>query len=666
MRVSAGFGSRCRHRGFACGRLTGLLILFASLTGFASLVASAPEPATTPLFEEVAGDNPSDDPVEEVYRRGRLDVGEELGSIHPFVFGQSLQSLGQKVEAGLWAELLTDRKFFRPPTAPGSPWTRLGSEIGWSLTYDVERPYAGVGSVKITVTHRAQDEAHGIAQVSVPLLADQEYAGHVILAGRGLVKAFLEWGDGVGDRDVIRIRLSQEHFGRYPIRFRPRKGTAAGVFSIGLESTGTIWIGAVSLMPADHLDGLRSDTIRLLEHLDTPVYRWPGGAGLYGYDWRDGIGPRDQRDPRGALTSNSVEPNDFGIEEFLGFCRRLGAEPVVVVDTDLGSPELAAALVQYCNGSERTIWGRRRVLNGHTAPYNVRWWALGSGLPKDGQAAEMPRDQRLIRHSEFAQAMRAMDDRIQLFAPGQPGLWTGQESTESAGTFDLLREPFHPDPIIQREVDPVPSMLRVIVRAQPGAVENSKALENRTARTAVDGWNLPSAADPGHTLDHGGPLVVAKGLHDILKNPRVIQMAHFAPGATQALGAIRATETNAVLSSEALPFALYRHQFGTEALRVEGELEPLNVIAALTADRSQVTIGVINPVDESIRLQLELVGGSISADAMRYQIALSNPTVSNDSDPEPIIEATVTGNFNPDSIQLPPFSVTLYRVPLRR
>ena len=81
---------------------------------------------------------------------------------------------------------------------------------------------------------------------------------------------------------------------------------------------------------------MRADTLALLKELNSPVYRWPGGNFVSGYDWRDGVGDRDRRPPRKNPAWTGVEHNDFGLHEFMAFCRLVDTEPLVVVNTGLG------------------------------------------------------------------------------------------------------------------------------------------------------------------------------------------------------------------------------------------------------------------------------------------------------------------------------------------
>jgi alpha-L-arabinofuranosidase len=106
--------------------------------------------------------------------------------------------------------------------------------------------------------------------------------------------------------------------------------------------SGDVLLGPPSLMPGDNENGLRADTLALLRQLDSPIYRWPGGNFVSGYDWRDGIGDRDRRPPRKNPAWTGVEHNDFGTDEFIAFCRELGTEPMIAVNTGFGDPHSAA------------------------------------------------------------------------------------------------------------------------------------------------------------------------------------------------------------------------------------------------------------------------------------------------------------------------------------
>ena len=172
-------------------------------------------------------------------------------------------------------------------------------------------------------------------------------------------------------------------------------------------------VGTVSLMPADNVRGMRADTLALLKQLDAPMYRWPGGNFVSGYDWRDGIGDRDRRPPRVNPAWTGVEHNDFGIDEFIDFCREVNAEPMIAANTGFGDAYSAAQEVEYCNGAADTVGGSWRVKNGH--PRSVRRQVLVRGqrdvraLAAGLHAVEALHDQTQSRRHRHVE--RGSDDR---------------------------------------------------------------------------------------------------------------------------------------------------------------------------------------------------------------------------------------------------------------
>ena len=124
--------------------------------------------------------------------------------------------------------------------------------------------------------------------------------------------------------------------------------------------------------PQADQDGLRHDVRQALERLKMTVMRYPGGNFASGYHWEDGVGPCEGRQMVRELTWNSLEPNDFGADEFLKLCRKLSWEPMLAVNLGTGSPEEARNWVEYCNCPSGTRYSNLRAANGSAEPYNVQ------------------------------------------------------------------------------------------------------------------------------------------------------------------------------------------------------------------------------------------------------------------------------------------------------
>ena len=87
---------------------------------------------------------------------------------------------------------------------------------------------------------------------------------------------------------------------------------------------GGLWVGKNSPIP--NIDGYRKAAIEYLRDLGVPVLRWPGGCFADDYHWRDGIGSK--RPKRVNMHwGEYVEDNSFGLHEFIGLCKKIGAEP---------------------------------------------------------------------------------------------------------------------------------------------------------------------------------------------------------------------------------------------------------------------------------------------------------------------------------------------------
>src|SRR5689334_14265082 len=89
--------------------------------------------------------------------------------------------------------------------------------------------------------------------------------------------------------------------------------------------------------PLADKNGFRTDVLEALREMRIPVMRYPGGNFVSGYDWRDGVGPRENRPKRRELAWSSIETNQFGTNEFVTFCRTLGCEPMLGMNFGTGT-----------------------------------------------------------------------------------------------------------------------------------------------------------------------------------------------------------------------------------------------------------------------------------------------------------------------------------------
>jgi alpha-N-arabinofuranosidase len=165
-------------------------------------------------------------------------------------------------------------------------------------------------------------------------------------------------------------------------------------------------------------NGFRKDVLEALEGLQMTVMRYPGGNFASGYHWMDGIGPQELRPKVRELAWQSIEPNQFGTEEFMALCQRMNWSPMLTVNLGTGSPEEARNWVEYCNSSAGTRYADQRVANGSQEPHHVKLWCLGNEMDGEWQLGHVPAEQYAIRAQQAANMMHNTDPSIELVACG--------------------------------------------------------------------------------------------------------------------------------------------------------------------------------------------------------------------------------------------------------
>jgi alpha-L-arabinofuranosidase len=166
-------------------------------------------------------------------------------------------------------------------------------------------------------------------------------------------------------------------------------------------------------------DGFRKDYIDAMKELKVTNMRWPGGNYLMGYNWQDGIGPKEQRPTRINLAWGGLDNNYVGTDEWMKLNQSIGSENIVCVNLGLANIMDAAYWIEYCNYKGGTYYSDLRAKNGHKAPYNVRIWDLGNevdGLP--WELGHKNADDYVEIAREAAKAMKAVDNSIKLVASG--------------------------------------------------------------------------------------------------------------------------------------------------------------------------------------------------------------------------------------------------------
>jgi alpha-N-arabinofuranosidase len=168
-------------------------------------------------------------------------------------------------------------------------------------------------------------------------------------------------------------------------------------------------------------NGFRKDVMDEIRHLGVPIIRYPGGNFVSGYNWLDGVGPKQDRPRVLDRAWNSSNSNQFGTNEFLAWCKAVGTEPLLGLNFGTGTAEQAADLVEYCNVSSGTRWSDLRRKHGFAEPYKIQRWCLGNEMDGPWQIGHMSAFEYGMKAADAARQMRAVDPSLKLVACGSSG-----------------------------------------------------------------------------------------------------------------------------------------------------------------------------------------------------------------------------------------------------
>jgi len=602
--------------------------------------------------------------------RAKIDASKTLAPISKYIYGQFIEHLGRCIYQGIWAEMLEDRKFYYPVGDKESPWKAIGEPRNIRMNPII--PYVGVHAPEVRM--KANGEAGGIAQDKLTVLAGKGYVGRIIVAGDPgaiPVHVSLVWGTGPNDRQTVDIGDLKTDYRIFPLSFAAggaSENARLEIFSNGSEA---FRVGPVSLMPADNVDGFRPEVLNVLKELNSPVYRWPGGNFVSGYNWKDGIGDLDRRPPRKNPAWLGVEHNDVGIHEFLRLCEIIGTEPYIAVNSGQGSETLAAEEVEYANGAAETPMGKWRAQNGHPAPWKVEFWSVGNEMYGNWQLGHMPLEDYVKKHNRFAQVMRAEDPSIKIVAVGAVGSWSEGMLQGAATGMDYISEHFYVGslPGLLSHVNQAPRQVRQIAEAHRKYRRTIPALKDKNIPVTLDEWNYwygPHLyGELGTQYFLKDALGIAAGLHEFFRQSDVYIMANYAQ-TVNVIGAIKTSKTEAVLDTTGLVLELYRNHYGTIPVRVAGTPEPLDVAAAWTEDRKILTVAVVNPTKNEHTIPLSFKGVSLPKSGKLYLITGADEMACNvpGKDPGVRIREIPNAPFG-QRLKLPPISISLYELKIR-
>jgi alpha-N-arabinofuranosidase len=439
--------------------------------------------------------------------------------------------------------------------------------------------------------------------------------------------------------------------------------------------------------------GLRSDLKGAIDRLRLANVRYPGGNFVSGYRWRDGVGPLDERARRADLAWASVEPNTFGTNEFMRFCRAIGAEPYFVVNCGDGDLREARDWVEYCNGTSDTALVRLRAAHGHPEPHRIKYWGIGNEVDGRWQIGAKTATEYARTYHEYAKVLRWTDPRIRLVA-SLTSDWDGDivgrahALVEEAGDFvDYASIHWY---VGDKAGDSAAylatsELVETRLLAYEGLMRGLTLGRRPRAAIplAVDEWNVWYRATGGPTEPSDHPLeeaydlqdalVVAMHLNAFIRHAATVRMANLAQ-LVNVIAPIVTRPDGILLQTIYHPYELFSRTTGSIALDAwwDGDtfsggahqgVRTLDVSASLDPDAGRLSVHVVNRhVSDALETVVELSGGAFGGSVQVDTITGPDLKAINTFDqPECVSTTTRRADVNEASrftCTLPPRSVT--------
>ncbi|GAK54260.1 alpha-N-arabinofuranosidase [Candidatus Moduliflexus flocculans] len=442
--------------------------------------------------------------------------------------------------------------------------------------------------------------------------------------------------------------------------------------------------------PLADAKGFRLDVIAALRELRVPIVRWPGGCFVSAYHWARGIG--HDRQPSYDKAWRVEEPNTFGTDEFIEWCRLIGAEPYICTNAGTGSPEEMSDWVEYCN-LDIGRWGRLRQANGYVKPHQVCYWSIGNENYGSWEMGAKTKEEWGRFVAESAKMMKRVDPSIKLLAAALPDVdWTLNLLKQAGQYLDCVSIHGYWDPLWQKDEpsDYATCMTRalepeVAIRTTEQII-GVAGFEGQIG-IAFDEWNLRGWHHPdgnsmraigardrndiNATYTMADAVFSAGFLNACLRHPSVT-MANMAP-VINARGPLfvhpkgiikRATFHVLAMYANLLEEYVAQNWTSCEMFTHDGNSVPaLDVVATCDAARERWAIAAVNrhPL-VSIRSHIAFEGKSLTGTHQMTTLSGDSPDACNDVDhPERVVPVTKDVCVEQGMVDFPPHSVNIVK-----
>ncbi len=613
------------------------------------------------------------------------------------IYGQFLEHIFNSVHGGLWGDQILNGTLEPPPTfrgrrpgsAPAAPsaatpvaapnrnpprnWEFVGDTDEVNL--DRDNPFNAEFSVRLAgKTGGNSTTGPGIRQRNISLRQGEKYT--FSFYGRGSGNVVASFYDGNLQVFIKTFTDLTDKWQKFTVEFSALSTVDSASLVISSPPPGSVNVDQISLFSASALatGGYRPDLFKAIADLQPASIRWPGGSFANKYVWQNGIGPREKRLPHPVDQWGDRDTYQFGTDEFIQFCEKIKAEPILVLNTSRGVDD-ALHWLEYCMGDANTEYGKMRAANGRPAPYRLNY------LEIDNEPwLMMTYSSYLDIVNRFCPAIRAKYPNLKLSVAGSYGYDTGpgegnQEANrnwdpriiEEAGElFDILSPHYYNGIYFTADFVEDPYHYERFLQGRGEIIRKSA---NPNMKIYVSEWNLTNnrwGNDWRVGLYAGGILNAFERQADIvtMSCPALFLRKQ---GVTKDWdnALINFDQKSWFPAGNYVVMKLWRDSFAPHLLAVEGPDRPVNFVATRSADKRIVFLKAVNPTGTAVDVEVRLEGDWVPKTATMQRITPGGETVKNTLDqPDNIKVSTVAATVENNTIKfnLPPLSAGVVRV----
>jgi alpha-N-arabinofuranosidase len=440
-------------------------------------------------------------------------------------------------------------------------------------------------------------------------------------------------------------------------------------------------------------NGFRKDLIDLVKELNVPVIRWPGGNFVSGYDWVDGIGPKDQRPTKLDLAWNRIETNQMGTDEYVKFCKAIGAENFVCINAGTGTLDDARYWVEYCNYPGGTYYSDLRKKYGNEGPFKVKYWALGNEPDGPWQLGHKNKEDYVKFAIEAAKVMRLVDRDIKIVASGSSNYplvtadydpkdgwidWNDYVLDRMVGTVDYISIHRYATQALRglQDQQGFANLMSLgyeidkLIEITQGLIEKAmvKSGSQRQINISFDEY---SAGRGGLTAS----LMLAQHLNSFIRHADIVKMANL----TFLTALVGSSPEGDFKNTLFYPFYLYSNNCLGSSLDVYTSCENysnelfkdipyLDVSASFNESTKMVVVNVINKNEsKAIATDIVLQSGDYTGSAQAHEINGETLSSTNTREKEDVKIVTKDVKFKGNTIRysFPAHSLTQLEIPVR-